>query len=81
MTKKNEIEKIMVIIPKRSRDCKKSFGENKEVDNKISDLNRRLYYLKKYGLEILPDKRSYNKRDKDFHKTIIQKEKIEISFD
>ena len=47
MTKKNEIEKIMVIIPKRSRDSKKSFGENKEVDNKISDLNRRLYYLKK----------------------------------
>ena len=74
------IEQIMIMCPKRNRESKIKTGDD-ELDEKISDLNRRLYYLKKYGLEVIPRKRAYNKKTDDFHLTKIEKESITIFFD
>jgi len=74
------IESIMVHVPKRHRTSTIDTGD-KELDSKISDLNRRLYYLKKYGLEIVPNKRDYNKKTADYHKTKIEKYKCTVFFD
>jgi len=74
------IEQIMVHVPKRHRLSTINTGD-KVLDLKISDLNRRLYYLKKYGLEVCPPKRDYNKKTADYHKTKIEKYNCTVFFD
>lgn len=74
------IEEIMILVPKRHRTSIINTG-NVELDQKISDLNRRLYYLKKYGIEVVPPKRAYNKKTEDYYKTKIQNKKSTIFFD
>ena len=51
-----------------------------QKEEKISELTRRLYYLKKYGIESIPSKRSYNKKDKNLNKIEIKKENIILIF-
>lgn len=74
-----EVESITIIVPKRQRRKNEDLGKN-EHELKISDLNRRLYYLKKYGLEIIPEKRKYVKKAEDFTKLKVKKEKIVLNF-
>ena len=76
------IDEIMMLVPKRIRkpSTKAKTGDI-ELDEKISDLNRRLYYLKKYGLEIVPPKRDYHKKCLDFYKTKTENECVTLFFD
>jgi len=46
-----------------------------EIKQKISDLSRRIYYLKKYGLDLIPPKRGYNKKQ---NAVLMKKEKNKI---
>jgi|TARA_R110000744_G_scaffold62371_1_gene128736 hypothetical protein len=48
---------------------------NAEIRQKISDLSRRIYYLKKYGLDLIPPKRNYNRKERDL---LMKKEKNDI---
>lgn len=85
-------ELVTIIVPKRPRRKTDNNPNNpnnnsnnpnnplSDKDQKISDLNRQLYYLKKYGLEILPPKRDYKKKPDDFRKLKVKKEKIVLSF-
>tara|TARA_R110002126_G_scaffold128768_1_gene271348 strand:+ start:666 stop:863 length:198 start_codon:yes stop_codon:yes gene_type:complete len=51
-----------------------------EKQEKISELTRRLYYLKQYGIESIPSKRPYNKKDKNLNKIEIKKKNIILTF-
>lgn len=71
---------IMILVPKRHRKSNINTGDV-EKDTKISDLNRQLYYLKKYGISVIPPKRNYIKKDKNLFKTVIDKKSIIINFE